>query len=95
MLSTFMRSSITESRSGLSVLVLISLKKNSVVPQKHSGRNIVIENNLFIANESYALNVSGCDNVFMGSNVYKGKPANRKWVNARYTDNLVTDCPKN
>ncbi len=58
-------------------------------------RNIIIENNLFIANGSYALNVSGCDNIFMGSNVYKGKPANRKWVNSRYTENIVIDCPKN
>lgn len=63
--------------------------------RKYAGpvhRNILIENNLFIINNTYALNVSNCADVVMRDNVYKGKPADHRWVNAKNTENLVTDC---
>lgn len=65
--------------------------------RKYAGpvhRNILIENNLFVLNNIYALNVSNSANIVMKDNVYKGKPANRRWVNSKNTENLVTDCPK-
>ena len=64
--------------------------------RKHAGpvhRNIVIENNLFVINNIYALNVSSASNILMRDNVYRGKPANRRWINAKNTENLVADCP--
>ena len=57
-------------------------------------QNIVIENNLFIINYTHALNVSSASNILMRENVYKGRPANYKWVNAKNTENIVTDCKK-
>jgi hypothetical protein len=57
-------------------------------------QNILIENNLFVLNNIYGVNVCNSDNVTLKDNVYKGRPLNGKWVNARNTENLVTDCPK-
>lgn len=57
-------------------------------------KNIVIENNLFIINNTYALNVSDSSDIVMRDNVYKGRPANYRWVNSKNTVNIVTDCPK-
>ena len=65
--------------------------------RKYAGpvhRNILIENNLFIINNTYALNVSNSADIVMRDNVYKGRPADHRWVNAKNTVNLVTDCPK-
>ncbi len=65
--------------------------------KKYAGpvhRNILIENNLFIINNTYALNVINSANILMRDNVYKGRPADHRWVNFKNTDNLVTDCPK-
>ncbi len=57
-------------------------------------RNILIESNLFIINNTYALNVSNSADIVMRDNVYKGRPADHRWVNAKNTENLITDCPK-
>lgn len=65
--------------------------------KKYAGpvhKNILIENNLFIINNTHALSVSGSSDVVMRNNVYKGRPRDRKWVNAKTTLNLTTDCPK-
>ncbi len=57
-------------------------------------RNILIENNLFIINNIHAVNVTNSADILMQHNVYKGRPLNGRWVVARNTENLVTDCPK-
>ncbi len=56
--------------------------------------NIVIENNLFIINNIYAVNISDSANILLRDNVYKGKPANYRWVNTKNVVNITTDCPQ-
>lgn len=63
--------------------------------KKYEGavhRNITIENNLFVLNKAHAVNVSCADNVILKNNIYRGRPAYGKWVNAKNTTNLVVDC---
>lgn len=65
--------------------------------RKYAGpvhKNILIENNLFIINNIYALAVYGAEDIVMKDNVYKGRPLNGKWIVARNTENIVTDCPE-
>ncbi len=65
--------------------------------RKYSGpvhKNIRIEDNLFIINNITALDASSCSDIEMQHNVYKGRALNGRWVIARNTENLVTDCPK-
>ena len=56
-------------------------------------RNITVENNLFVLNNIHALDVSATENVLMKNNMYKGKALNNKWIVAKNTENLVSDCP--
>ena len=65
--------------------------------KKYAGpvfSNILIENNLFIINNIYAVNISDSADILLRDNVYKGKPANYRWVNAKNVVNITTDCPK-
>ena len=65
--------------------------------KKYAGpvhKNILIENNLFIINNIYAVNINDSADVIMRDNVYKGKPANYRWVNTKNAVNVITDCPK-
>lgn len=62
--------------------------------KKYNGsvhRNILIENNLFVLNNTHAVNVScSCDVVLRG-NTYAGNPKNNKYLIADKVENLVTD----
>lgn len=65
--------------------------------KKYAGpvhRNILIENNLFVLNDTHALNVSCSSNVVMQGNTYAGTPRKDKWVVTDRVDNIVTDEPK-
>jgi len=65
--------------------------------KKYNGpihRNILIENNLFVLNDTHALNISSSSGIVMQGNTYAGKPKNSKWVVADRVENLVTDEPK-
>ena len=65
--------------------------------KKYAGpvhKNILIENNLFIINNIYAVNINDSADVIMRDNVYKGKPANYRWVNTKNAVNVITDCTK-
>ena len=65
--------------------------------KKYGGpvhRNILIENNLFILNNTHALNAEACDNVVLKNNVYKGKAKYNKCVFTDNVSNLVSDEPK-
>lgn len=62
--------------------------------KKYAGpvhKNILIENNLFVLNETHALNAAYCDNIVMQGNTYAGKAKNGKWVVAEKVDNLKID----
>lgn len=72
--------------------ILIKPENKKYAGAVHS--NILIEDNLFIINNTHALNVSSASDIVMRGNVYKGRPKDRKWVVAKNTLNLVTDCPK-
>lgn len=54
-------------------------------------KNILVENNLFIINNIYALAVFGGENIVMKENVYRGHPLNGSWVVSHNTENLQTD----
>jgi hypothetical protein len=54
-------------------------------------KNILIENNLFIINNIYALAVFGGEDIVMKDNVYRGRPLNGNWVVSHNTENLQTD----
>ena len=54
-------------------------------------KNILIESNLFIINNIYALAVFGGEDIVMKDNVYRGHPRSGSWVVAHNTENLVTD----
>ncbi len=65
--------------------------------QKYEGSvhtNILIENNLFVLNDTHAVNVSCSSDVVLRGNTYAGMPKNDKWVVADKVDNFVTDEPK-
>lgn len=79
----------------------MNCEKNAILikpdNRKYGGpvhKNILIEDNLFIINNITALDVSNSSDIEMRHNVYKGRALNNKWVVARNTDNLVTDCPE-
>lgn len=54
-------------------------------------KNIMIESNLFIVNNIYALATYGADNVSMKDNVYRGHPRNGSWIVSHNTENLISD----
>lgn len=65
--------------------------------KKYAGpvhRNILIENNLFVLNDTHALNVSCSADITMRGNTYAGEPKDGKWVVSRNVQNLITDEPK-
>lgn len=65
--------------------------------KKYQGsvhKNILIENNLFVLNNTHALNVSCTENVIMRGNTYAGTPKYNKWVAADRVEGITTDCPK-
>lgn len=65
--------------------------------KKYAGpvhRNILIENNLFVANGIYALNVSSSSDIVMRGNTYAGEPKGGKWTLSDRVNNFVCDCPK-
>ena len=62
--------------------------------KKYNGpvhRNILIENNLFVLNNTHAVNVSCSSDVTLRGNTYAGTPKDNKWVVADRVDNFVTD----
>lgn len=64
--------------------------------KKYKGpvhRNILIENNLFVLNNTHALNVSCSADITMRGNTYAGKPKDGKWIVADRVENLKTDEP--
>lgn len=65
--------------------------------KKYNGpvhRNILIENNLFVLNNTHAVNVSCSSDVVIKGNTYAGNPKNNKKIVAKKVENLVTDEPK-
>lgn len=54
-------------------------------------RNILIENNLFVLNDTHALNVSCSSDIVLKGNTYAGNPKNNKYIVADKVENLVTD----
>jgi hypothetical protein len=54
-------------------------------------KNIMIESNLFIVNNIYALATYGADNISMKDNVYRGHPRNGSWIVSHNTENLISD----
>ena len=65
--------------------------------KKYAGpihKNILIENNLFVLNETHALNACCSSNIVMKSNTYAGNPKNGKWVITDKVDNITTDEPE-
>ncbi len=64
---------------------------------KYAGavhKNILIENNLFILNNTHALNANCADNIVMRGNVYRGRPKDGKCIVTENVNNIVTDEPK-
>ena len=62
--------------------------------KKYNGpvhRNILIENNLFVLNDTHAVNVSCSSDVVIKGNTYAGNPKNEKYIVADRVENLVTD----
>ena len=62
--------------------------------RKYDGpihRNILIENNLFVLNDTHALNVSCSSDIVLKGNTYAGNPKNNKYIVADKVENLVTD----
>ena len=65
--------------------------------KKYAGpvhRNILIENNLFLLNETYALNASCSENIVMRGNTYAGEPKDGKCIASHNVERLITDEPK-
>ncbi len=65
--------------------------------KKYAGavhRNVVIENNLFVLNNIYALDATATDGIIMRGNMYKGRAKNGKWINTKLCNNVTDDCPK-
>ncbi len=65
--------------------------------KKYAGpvhRNILIENNLFVMNDTYAVNASCCSDVVVRGNTYAGNPKNNKWIVTDKVENFVADEPK-
>ncbi len=65
--------------------------------KKYNGpvhRNILIENNLFVLNDTHAVNISCSSDIVLRGNTYAGNPKNNKWVVADKVENIVTDEPK-
>ena len=62
--------------------------------KKYAGpvhRNILIENNLFVLNDTHAVNVCCSSDVVIKGNTYAGNPKNNKYIVANKVENLVTD----
>jgi len=65
--------------------------------KKYNGpvhRNILIENNLFVLNDTHAVNISCSSDIVLQGNTYAGNPKNNKCVVADRVENIVTDEPK-
>lgn len=65
--------------------------------KKYNGpvhRNILIENNLFVLNDTHAVNASCSSDIVLRGNTYAGNPKNGKWTVFDKVDNFVTDEPK-
>lgn len=65
--------------------------------KKYNGpvhRNILIENNLFVLNNTHAVNVSCSSDIIIKGNTYAGNPENNQWIVADKVENLVTDEPE-
>ncbi len=54
-------------------------------------RNILIENNLFVLNDTHAVNVSCSSDIVIKGNTYGGNPKNNKYIVSDKVENLVTD----
>lgn len=62
--------------------------------EKYNGpvhRNILIENNLFVLNDTHGVNAFCCSDVVLRGNTYAGNPKNNEYIVADKVDNLVTD----
>ena len=62
--------------------------------KKYNGsvhRNILIENNLFVLNNTHAVNVSCSSDVVIKGNTYAGSPKDNKYIVADKVENFVTD----
>lgn len=56
--------------------------------------NILIENNLFVLNNTHAVNISDSSDIVIKGNTYAGIPKDNKWIVANNVKNLVTDEPR-
>lgn len=62
--------------------------------KKYNGpvhRNILIENNLFVLNDTHAVNVSCSSDIVLRGNTYAGSPKRNKYIVSDKVQNLVTD----
>lgn len=65
--------------------------------KKYKGpvhRKILIENNLFVLNDTYALNARCSTDIVMRGNTYAGVPKNKKLVVTDKVDNFTCDAPE-
>ncbi len=65
--------------------------------KKYAGpvhKNILIENNLFVLNETHALNATSCTDIIMQGNTYAGNAKDGKWVVTEKVQNATIDEPK-
>lgn len=65
--------------------------------KKYKGpvhKNILIENNLFVLNETHALNARFSNDIIMRGNTYAGTPKNKKWVVAEKVNGFISDAPE-
>lgn len=66
-------------------------------PMKYAGpvhKNILIENNLFVINNTHALCAFFSDGVYMQGNTYAGEPKYNDWVILKKVTDFSTDEPK-
>lgn len=66
-------------------------------PQRYQGpvhKNILIEHNLFVINNTHALTAFYCDNIEMQGNTYAGEPKYNDWVILKKVTDFKTDEPK-
>ncbi len=64
--------------------------------KKYNGpvhRNILIENNLLVLNNTHAVNASCSSDIILKGNTYAGNPKNNKLVVTDKVENIVTDEP--
>lgn len=57
-------------------------------------KNITVDNNLFVLNNTHALDASSTENIVMKNNMYKGRALNGKWAVTKNIENILEDFPK-